>query len=67
MATHTTMTERAAMRRFVESVHDLADSPSAPNVSRYLRASAELERSVPESRAVRARTPRSENALGRAA
>lgn len=62
MAVHATMTERAAMRNFVESVHDLADSPSAPNVSRYLRASAELDRFAPKQRALGARTRRSENA-----
>jgi len=65
-ATHATVPDHGALRRFVESVHDLADHPSAPNVSRYLRASAELDRSAPKPRAV-ARAPRSENAPKRAA
>lgn len=62
MATRPVMTERAAMQRFIESVHDLAENPSAPNVSRYLRASAELDPSAPNPRAFRARTPQSKNA-----
>lgn len=53
MAARPVMIDRAAMRRFVESVHDLAESPSAPNVSRYLRASAELDQAGPKPQALR--------------
>ena len=47
------MTDRAILQRFGESIQTLAESPSAINVVRYLRASTALDGSAPKPRARR--------------
>ena len=51
MSTRAARIGPAALERFLDAIHDLSDGPTAPDDTRYLRASNELDRAAPETAA----------------